>query len=308
MTRLIAGFAVLACGAGLLAQQPPTFRGTAETVPVFVTVTDKSNRLVTSLTRADFEIRDNGKVQPLTNFDNTPQPVRLIVMLDVSGSMARNLPLLRGASGELFQRLGPQDLARVGTFGNTIDISPTFTRDVPTLLSLLPESIGDARTPLWRGIDQAIGAFGDAPGRHVVMVLSDSKDSGPAKFGEKYIGQLEVTDRANREDVMIYGIGVHSRPMGRPMGGQSLGQMLAEGFPDPGLGTVALDTGGGYLEIRPRDDLAAAFARVADELHSQYLLGFTPPARDGKEHKIEVRVTGKDLKPRARKNYRAAAR
>src|SRR5689334_4902768 len=149
MTRFIAGLAVVACGAGLLAQQPPTFRGTAETVPVFVTVTDKSNRLVTNLTKADFEVRDNGKVQTLTNFDNTPQPVRLIVLLDVSGSMARNLPLLRDASRELFRRLSPQDQARVGTFGNSIDISPTFTNDVNTLLSLLPERIEPAPTPLW---------------------------------------------------------------------------------------------------------------------------------------------------------------
>jgi len=53
----------------------------------------------------------------------------------------------------------------------------------------------------------------------------------------------------------------------------------------------------------PRDDLAAAFARVADELHSQYLIGFLPPARDGKAHDIEVRVALKDTKPRARKSY-----
>ena len=66
--------------------------------------------------------------------------------------------------------------------------------------------------------------------------------------------------------------------------------MMAADLPDPGLGTAALDSGGGYFEIRPRDDLGAAFARVIDELHSQYLLGFSPPARDGKEHKIEVKV------------------
>jgi len=68
-------------------QQAPTFRVTNETVPVFVTVTDKDNRLVTTLKQEDFQIRDNGKPQPVTVFDNTPQAVRLIVLLDVSGSM-----------------------------------------------------------------------------------------------------------------------------------------------------------------------------------------------------------------------------
>ena len=87
--------------------------------------------------------------------------------------------------------------------------------------------------------------------------------------------------------------------------------MLTADWPDPGLGTAALETGGGYIEIRPRDAvegrLGTAFARVAEELHSQYLLGFTPTVKDGKRHKIEVKVNVKDLKPRARKNYVAPA-
>ena len=50
-------------------------------------------------------------------------------------------------------------------------------------------------------------------------------------------------------------------------------------------------------------DLGAAFAGVADELHTQYLLGFTPPKRDGKVHEVSVRVTPGGLKTRAKKNY-----
>jgi hypothetical protein len=66
---------------------------------------------------------------------------------------------------------------------------------------------------------------------------------------------------------------------------------------------VAEETGGGYTEIDFRDDLGAAFARVADELHSQYLLGFAPPKRDGKVHDLDVRVSQRGLRPRARKSY-----
>ena len=88
-----------------------------------------------------------------------------------------------------------------------------------------------------------------------------------------------------------------------PMGaGMDIKAMMIADLPDPGLGTTALETGGGYFEIRPRDDLGAAFARVAAELHSQYMLGFVPPALDGKVHKIEVKVPGKDVRPRARKS------
>jgi len=77
--------------------------------------------------------------------------------------------------------------------------------------------------------------------------------------------------------------------------------------PDPGLRTLADEGGGAYVELRPTDDLAAAFARVADELHRQYLLGFVPTALDGKTHVIEVRVHRPDLTARARRSYVAGA-
>src|SRR5215470_19919240 len=86
------------------AAQRPTFRGTSDNVRVFTTVTDRDGRLVTTLEQRDFEIRDQGKPQPITLFDNSPQPIRLIVLLDVSGSMEGNLQLLREGSEELFAR------------------------------------------------------------------------------------------------------------------------------------------------------------------------------------------------------------
>ena len=79
--------------------------------------------------------------------------------------------------------------------------------------------------------------------------------------------------------------------------------MLTADLPDPGLARVAEETGGGYTEIRFGQDLGAAFAGVADELHTQYLLAFAPPRHDGKVHEINVRVDKGGLKPRARKSY-----
>jgi hypothetical protein len=87
------------------------------------------------------------------------------------------------------------------------------------------------------------------------------------------------------------------------LGPGGLQAALEADLPDPGLARVAQETGGGYMEIRFGEDLGAAFAQVADELHGQYLLGFAPPRRDGKVHDIEVKVTQKGLKPRARKSY-----
>jgi Ca-activated chloride channel family protein len=289
------------------AQETPRFRSSADNVPLFVTVTGKGGRLVTGLTREDFQLRDQGKPRPIVLFDNSPQPVRLIVLIDVSGSMVGNLPLLRAACQELIAHLDPRDLARIGTFGTDVEISPVFARDTRTLLAALPGDINpNAPTPLWRAIDQALGEFGASDGRRVVLVLSDGKDTGPGVFSRKIIDAVSVSDKAEREDVMIYGVALASRPpvssiAPRP---QDLREVLAANMPDPGLARLAENTGGGYTEIRPRQDLAAEFGRIVDELHQQYLLGFVPIDRDGKTHKVDVKVRG-DGEVRTRRSYRA---
>ena len=288
--------------------QQAVFRGTGDAVRVFVTVTDRDGRLVTNLTQEQFEIRDEGKPQPITLFDNSPRPIRLIVMLDVSGSMEGNLPLLRAGAEQLFTRLRPDDGARVGTFGRDVVISEEFTRDPARLRRALPEFIAtDAPTPLWRAIDESLDIFkAESDERPVILVLSDGKDSGPISFRQINSSQAEVIDRAREEDVMIYGIGMRSRraqPAMPGIGPGALQAMMVADLPDPGLARVAEETGGGYTEIRFGQDLGAAFARVADELHSQYLLGFAPPRRDGKRHDLDVRVSERGLTPRARKSY-----
>ena len=77
--------------------------------------------------------------------------------------------------------------------------------------------------------------------------------------------------------------------------------------PDEGLAKIAGETGGGYFELSNTDDLAATFARVADELHRQYLLGFAPAKLDGKSHKLEVKLKHPGMTARARRSYVAKA-
>ena len=312
--RVLASAILAACvigGAGAAAPQQPVFRGAGDLVRVFVTVTDKDGRLVTTLTKPDFEVRDDGKPQPISVFDNSPRPIRLIVMLDVSGSMDGNLPLLRAAADQLITRLQPRDAARLGTFGHDITISPAFTRDANELRRALPAAIErDAPTPLWRAVDEAMNAFGDTgEDRRVVLVLSDGEDSGFI-FGKRFVSAVEVIDRARDEEVMIYTIGLRSGARSRQpgIGPGGLKEALTAGLPDPQLARVAEESGGGYTEIRFGQDLAASFAAVVDELHSQYTLGFAPPKRDGKTHKVDVRVATGGMKARGRKSYVAPKR
>jgi VWFA-related protein len=130
-----------------------------------------------------------------------------------------------------------------------------------------------------------------------------------------------VMKRAEEEDVMVYAIGLNpSDPYaggpgtiggrtgfrGRFGGGLGRGgRPPAADHPDEGLPKIAAATGGGYFELNSTNDLPATFARVADELHHQYALGFTPEKLDGKMHSLEVKVEGEGRAVRARKSYLA---
>jgi VWFA-related protein len=120
---------------------------------------------------------------------------------------------------------------------------------------------------------------------------------------------MDVLERAQRRDVMVYAIGLESSGPRGSMPGRGgfggFGGFGGGGGPDPGLSQIAEGTGGGYFELRRSDDLAATFARVADELHRQYVIGFVPAKLDGRTHKLEVRINRPGMKARARKQYYA---
>ncbi|MGE0041011.1 MAG: VWA domain-containing protein [Vicinamibacterales bacterium] len=322
---------VLACGlsAAALQRQEPAFRSGTNAVPVYATVIDAGGRLVPDLTADDFEIYDNGRRQDITVFANTVQPLRLVMMLDRSTSVLENFDLVREAAEAFVDRLLPGDLARIGSFAQRVQVDPReFTGDKDELRDILRNELQDAGpTPLWNAVAVALNALDDEDGRRVVLVFTDGVDS-PGTIRESNVSEREATSSARRDDVMVYGIGLTGEvpsdyapraPLG---GGRSRGGFPGMGRgggtfgglpprmvhqkPDEGLARIASETGGGYFELEAADDLSSTFARVADELHHQYTLGFAPDTLDGKTHKLEVRVKRSGMSARARKSYVAA--
>jgi Ca-activated chloride channel family protein len=308
--------------------QQPVFRSGTQTVPVYVTVLGTDGRLVTDLTRDDFEVLDNGRPQPITLFDAGTQPISIIVMLDMSGSMLGNISVLRRAAVQMFTRLEPADRARVGNFGDRILISPTFTNDVDELIRTVWLDLQPGGpTPLWGAVNAAMAGLSNVEGRRVVLVLSDGKNTGLRSVNGLVSGPSldDVIRRAQTEDYMIYAIGMHSRaalPAGRggqapgparrggstgrgPLGGGPFGGFGWADEPDPGLRELAAESGGGYFALDDTENLGPIFARVADELHRQYLLGFVAPEADGRLHSLEVRLKNASMRPRARRSYHA---
>jgi Ca-activated chloride channel family protein len=266
---------------------------TTQTVPLYVTVTDAQKRLVPDLTKEDFEVYDNGKLQTLTNFDNQPTPITVVVMLDTSGSMTLALDLVKDGAEAFLMRMLPIDKGMVGAFNDKIEFHPaTFTDNRDQLARALKELDFGYPTRLYDAIDQSIEQLNGAEGRKTVLVFTDGDDNASKK------GAGSVTDRARVEEVMVYSIGLENDYFN--------GQQRVRSQPDRGLKKLAEETGGGYFELKRTADLGETFTRVAQELHSQYVLGFSPETLDGKVHKLDVRVKKSGMTARARKSYVAA--
>jgi Ca-activated chloride channel family protein len=291
--RILAGAAIVTLlVAATVRGQGPTFRSSTRTVPLYATVVDAQGRLVPDLAKEDFDILDENKPQVIDLFLTEIQPITVVVMLDTSASMTGNLKLLAQAAEQFLLRLLPEDRGRVGAFNDKIQFASEFTSNRDNLIGALKDLDFGNPTRLYDAIDASITELQDFEGRRVVLVFTDGDDTGSR------IDSGDVLDRAREEEVMIYAIGLQTDYFN--------GVSRVRSKPDRGLRRLADETGGGYFELEKTADLAPTFTRVAQELHSQYVLGFTPQQLDGKVHRLSVRVKRAGLTARARKSYVAA--
>jgi Ca-activated chloride channel family protein len=292
-TRVAAAgaFAAGLSAAALAAQQPqgPIFKTGTQVVSLFVTVADAQKRLVPDLTKDDFEVFDNEKPQAITYFDNSIHPITVVVMLDTSGSMTLTIDLLKRAAEQFLIRLLPDDKAKVGAFNDKVQISARFSNNRDQLISAVKDLDYGNGTRLWDAVAMSLDELKGVDGRKVILIFTDGDDTSSK------VGLGSMIDRARAEEVMVYAIGLESHFMNQRT------------KPDGGLRKIADETGGGYFELKKTADLAPTFTKVASELHSQYVIGFTPTQLDNRVHKLMVKVKPAGLTARARKSYVAAA-
>ena len=279
--------------AATLHAQGPTFKTSTRTVPLYTTVVDAQGRLVPSLAKEDFEILDENKPQDIDLFVNEVQPITVVVMLDRSGSMTASFKLLDEGAEQFLLRLLPADKASVGGFSDKIEFTSDFTSNRDSLIASLKDLDFGNPTRLYDGIAAGLDELKGKEGRRVVLVFTDGDDT------DSKIGFGTVQDRSRNEEVMVYAIGLESNYFN--------GVAQVRSKPDRNLRKLADETGGGYFELNKTSELASTFTRVAQELHSQYVLTFSPKNLDGKVHKLLVRVKHPGMTARARKTYVATA-
>lgn len=272
---LVAG---LACGTGLnAAAQDATFRMDVKLVSVFVNVTDQNGALVGGLSKNDFALYEDGRPQKITVFERqSEQPLSITMAIDTSDSVYKDRALVRDA-GRRFARalLRPQDQMSLIEFSTFVTERTAFTNNLEQIDRGLDKLQGGDATALYDAIYLGSQKLGVKQGRKVLVIVSDGGDT------VKNTTYAQALEQALRNEVMIYSIidVPIEASAGRDLGGEHA------------LITLAEQTGGKSF-YADQGGLDKAFARVSDDLRTQYLLGYYPQNQEpGTDfHRIRVMI------------------
>ena len=294
--------AAAAVSALTLSVQNPTvvdrrpLRSSVELTVVTATVRDTDGRLVTGLPRADFEIYEDGDRQSISQFTNERVPVGLGLLLDISDSMfGRRIIDARGAVERfLLELLQSSDAFFVMAFNHEPHILTPWTNDPSTVRDALGALKPWGGTAIYDAIIRAEPML-DARTREraALVVISDGADTASDA------SLREVRSALLRTDAFIYAVAIDSTER-RPINTRVNPEALQE---------ITNQSGGTTEVVHDSGDLDGATARIAEELNSQYVLGYSPPhAADGQYHSIRVKMVNPGYRVRARNGYVAAPR
>jgi len=308
---LMAGVSPAGSQEGALPTAEQTLRVSTDVVNVYAIVREKK-RPVANLHRDDFELTEDNVPQQIRYFSReTDTPLTLGIMIDTSPSQERVLGVEQEeAKTFLRQVLRPKDLAFVLHFDLEVELLQDFTNNLSLLSRAIDGTVmrsgpsGPLPSPfptrsvggthLYDAVYLAARELmKNEVGRKVLILLSDGEDQGST------VKLSTALEAAHKADVIIYSIAVIDRAF-------YWGRMQGFGG-DSVLKKYAEETGGRVIEVRKARDTGAAFQEIADELRTQYLLGYTPAntRRDGTFRKIRVNVRDRDCKVQARRGYYA---
>jgi Ca-activated chloride channel homolog len=293
--------ATAAAGQTASTAQPPQvpFRAGIDLVSLNVTVTDGTQKYVTDLTPEDFNVFEDGVKQEVTFFNKTNLPIALAFLLDTSASMDTKLPTAQEAAIGFAKKLRSQDIAEVIDFDSRVIVLQNFTSNVAELEQAIHKTSAGGSTSLYNAVyialkdlKKAVAKNTDEIRRQAIIVLSDGEDTSSLLPFE------EVLDLAKRSETAIYAIGLRS-----PDGPSS----TTKGFKEAEfvLRQFSQETGGRAFFPNQLSDLTNVYGQIADELSSQYTVGYTSknPKRDGSWRRVVVRVARPNLTARTKLGY-----
>jgi VWFA-related protein len=278
---------------GSTKQAAATFRVDSDLILVPVLVTDSAGRLVTGLDKPNFKLYEDNVEQQISHFASEDAPVSIALAFDTSGSMADKLKKSRLAVKELLKTSNPDDELSLISFSDRPRLLVPFTSDFGEIENRLTFLESRGRTALLDAICLAMDEMKQA--RHVrkaILLVSDGGDNS-SRYHER-----EIRRRVREADVQIYSIGI--------MDLHSYWRTPEEAGGGKLLNDIASETGGRLFEIDNPNELPEIAAKIGTALRNQYVLGYSPslPKRDGKYHRITVKLAPPKGSPKLKTSFR----
>ena len=279
--------ALALCSPALQAQDP-VFKSGIDMVPLTVTVTDPAGKYVGGLKADDFTVFEDGVAQRISFFAREEVPIDVALMVDTSASMSGDLPLVRSAAISLIQQLRTADRSAVVEIKDSPRVTQSLTGDRALLEHAIHNLSSSGSTALYDGLYVVLREFqrerrGTADvRRQAVVLLSDGLDTHSRLTFD------DVIDLTRRAGVNIYVIALRGDTAIKKRSTLDDSVLDAE----YAMGAVARETGGRTFFPKSARELSSIYNVIAQELASQYAMGYVPlqPGDDGKFRHVSVRL------------------
>jgi VWFA-related protein len=281
-------------GTGAADRVAPDIRIDANLVLIPVTVTDGQDRLITGLGREQFRLWDEKSEQIISHFAQDDVPVSVGLVFDSSGSMGPKLAKARAAVAEFIRTANPEDEFSLVQFNDRAQLLQPFTDRIEEIQNRLMFIRSSGRTALLDALILSMNEMHHAKyGRKAIVIISDGGDNN-SRFTIR-----EVKERLKEANVQVYSIGIMEPPTAR---GRSAEELAGPAL----LDSLAKQTGGCMYEVTEPDLLPDIAAKIGSALRSQYVLGYIPTAemRDGKYHRVQVKINRSKGAPPLRASFR----
>lgn len=320
---------LIAFAAGVQAQQPDEVITTyTSLVQLNVGVVDRQGHAITTLSRNDFVVYEDGVRRPITAFEPTDAPFSLVMLLDMSGSTINFRQQIRSAALRFLDPLSPEDRVAVVQFsGKGVKSLLGFSTDRGRIAYAITLATGAGQTPLYDGLKFSLRELAkEGKRRKAIVVLTDGLDTelrnrdrdvlskagtdsdlGTAIKPESNPQLSSVLTEADRQGVTIFPLALPSGdPKHLPLPDPLITAMYSAARTRIQL--LADQTGGQLHEVRRLDELAKIYPEIAAQLRSLYSIAYQPPSRgihDGKWRTIRIEVARADLVARTKPGYYA---
>ncbi|HEX8281765.1 MAG TPA: VWA domain-containing protein [Pyrinomonadaceae bacterium] len=264
-------------------------------VPLPASVVDAQGRAVADLKAEDFELKVDGKVEPVGDVSRAETPVSIALLFDNSSSQVSTREFERQAGIRFMESVvRPVDRAAVYSISTEPELSQPLTNDVRALVRTVkgfrtPEA---AATALFDTVAAAADYLKPLRTRKVIVIISDGTDT---------VSELDFDTTLRlilADDCQVYAVRT----------GNSESANLHDLAGAHRLKEFAAQTGGAVYVPRTNEELTAAFKQIATDLSQQYVLSYYPPGdlRDGRFRTFTLDVkTRPGLRVRTRKGYYA---